>query len=127
MPDLTAARLHEIIAPVWSKHPGTRPEVPLAGDLKWAEMRSWWPGEQLFYGWKWCSTNVPVEVAELFCEAQMTRWLSKRQPHGIGINSSDLRTSVWLIKEMFGVERTENKPALIEALAATCLAVPDTE
>lgn len=113
MPDLSPERLHEIMEPVWKKHPGTRPAELEYVPVVWS----------LAGGWD----ITHVEVATLLCEAQMTRWLAEQDwdpclrrvslPRGWTVTLESSLSSA-TDEDFMG-----DTP--IEALAAACLAVPE--
>lgn len=110
MPDLTAERLHEIVSPVWEKHPETRPPLEVIGE---------------YVAGRFYATNP--EVAALLCEAGMVRWLAERCSDcdmlEIGAPDDDDQTPAWVAIAWTRQWRGE-APTLIEALAAACLSVP---
>lgn len=116
MPDLPPERLHEIVGPVWTKHPGTRPEGLEFRDGAW-----------------WLHTDIGdigglVRIlpwsATLLCEAQMTRWLWERDQIAMDVDAAaSAKDGYFYFLQTSSGEYA--KPTRVEALAAACMAVPE--
>ena len=105
MTDLPAERLHEVMAPVWKKHPETRPKI------------MWFEGADWRYHDGGSEAILGNEAATLLCESGMVRWLLGRgQPA-----SADIYRCT---SGEISVESGEQRDTLVEALAAACMAVP---
>lgn len=105
MPDqMTAARLAEIVEPVWAKHPGTRPRTLNYVDDKYGKC------------WTRSGATFATDGAEMLCEAQMVRWLVLGDYSGATVIMEGGQ-SVHHNGHIYEAD------TLIEALAAACLAV----
>lgn len=112
MIDLPAQRLHEVMAPVWEKHPETRPE-----GLTWCDAGDDSYGCRYAASWLRKGRQREPDEATLLCESGMVRWLAEHDDY----------VQIWRAPYRWhagsGAPQFE-APTLLEALAAACLAVP---